>query len=114
VSSYVVKRPNGEWVVQLQLPACQVAVHGVSGGHAGEYLVACAEVRAVCPSIVRSTLRATRVQVELGATGGRPHAIYAAPAGAREPQVCITAAGEVEPIEPRGGRGHFEAASSST
>jgi hypothetical protein len=47
---------------------------------------------------------------ELGDTSQRPHHVYAAPAGAREPQVCITPAGEVEPIEPRGGRGHFAAA----
>lgn len=45
---------------------------------------------------------------ELGGAGRLPHVVYAAPAGAREPQVCVTPTGEVEPIEPRGGRGHFE------
>ncbi|HEU4702162.1 MAG TPA: hypothetical protein VFS37_06725 [Conexibacter sp.] len=49
---------------------------------------------------------------ELGGARGTPHDVYAAPAGAREPQVCITPAGEVEPIEPRGERGHFQATSS--
>jgi hypothetical protein len=44
---------------------------------------------------------------ELGGGGRQPHAVYVAPAGAHEPQVCITPTGEVEPIEPRGGRGHF-------
>lgn len=45
---------------------------------------------------------------QLGGDGGvaRPHDVYAAPAGAREPQVCIAPSGEVEPIEPRGHRGH--------
>jgi hypothetical protein len=50
---------------------------------------------------------------ELGDTSRRPHNVYAASAGAREPEVCITPDGEVEPIEPRGGRGHFEGATSS-
>ena len=49
---------------------------------------------------------------ELGGPGGSPHDVYAAPAGAREPQVRITSTGEVEPIEPRGDRGHFHATSS--
>lgn len=47
---------------------------------------------------------------QLGGEGsGRAHDVYAAPAGAREPQVCIAPSGEVEPIEPRGQRGHPEA-----
>lgn len=44
---------------------------------------------------------------QLGGDGtARPHDVYAAPAGAREPQVCIAPGGEVEPIEPRGHRAH--------
>lgn len=44
---------------------------------------------------------------QLGGDGtARPQDVYAAPAGAREPQVCIAPTGEVEPIEPRGRRGH--------
>ena len=44
---------------------------------------------------------------QLGGEGaGGAHDVYAAPAGAREPQVCIAPSGEVEPIEPRGHRGH--------
>jgi hypothetical protein len=52
--------------------------------------------------------------VTLHELGGeqRAHAVYAAPAGAREPQVCITPEGVVEAITPRGGRRHFEAAAS--
>lgn len=46
---------------------------------------------------------------ELGDVRGHPHAVYVAPASAREPQVCVTPAGVVEAIEPRGGRGHFAA-----
>lgn len=40
--------------------------------------------------------------------GAHPQDLYAAPAGAREPQVCITPRGVVEPIEPRGHRSHPE------
>ncbi len=47
---------------------------------------------------------------QLGDGGGeRPRDVYAAPGAAREPQVCIAPNGEVEPIEPRGHRGHTEA-----
>jgi len=41
--------------------------------------------------------------------GGRDCDVYAAPAGSREPQVCIAPDGTVESIEPRGSRGHVEA-----
>lgn len=48
---------------------------------------------------------------QLGGDAGaaRPQDVYAAPAGAREPQVCIAPGGEVEPIEPRGHRAHSDA-----
>jgi hypothetical protein len=49
---------------------------------------------------------------ELGGAGGAPHDVYAAPAGAREPQVRITPTGEADPIEPRGERGHPHATAS--
>lgn len=46
---------------------------------------------------------------QLSGDDERPRDVYASPGGAREPQVCIAPSGEVEPIEPRGRRGHPEA-----
>jgi len=45
---------------------------------------------------------------QLGDSGGRVCDVYAAPSTSREPQVCITPDGTVEPIEPRGSRAHLE------
>jgi hypothetical protein len=47
---------------------------------------------------------------QLGDVGAEhPRGVYAAPAGAREPQVFITPSGDVESIELRGSRAHFHA-----